>query len=193
MLGCRFADWRVPRDWRKLAIGPYGAIGEVFLLPDRDHALERVDGESTGIECGRPMRGAYGNENTGLANLEAPETMGYGDTVDGKFFVELGGDLRDLGQSHAFVGLIVEVESAAAMGFVADAAVERGDGAIFGTANVADQRGSVDGLAHEEEQVIGGRRGWSGHMVLAAADRRQKGNFVTGMERRSPGGKFLVA
>ena len=35
-----------------------------------------------------------------------------------------GGDFADLGQSHGFVGFVVEVERAAAVGLIAHAAVK---------------------------------------------------------------------
>jgi hypothetical protein len=76
---------------------------------------------------------------------------------------------------------------------VADAAIEGGDGAVFWSANVADQGCGVDALAHQKEQIVIGWRGQRGHKVLPAADGGQKGDFVAGVERGLPSSKFLIA
>jgi hypothetical protein len=137
------------------------------------------------------MRGADGDEDAGFANFQAAEAVGDGDTVDGEFFVDLGADFVDLGEGHGFVGFVVEIERGAAVRVVANAAVEGDDRAVFGGADVANQGRGVDGLANEGEEV---GVGWAGHAVyLAAAHGRQERDFVAGMERRAPSGKFLVA
>lgn len=102
------------------------------------------------------MRRADGDEDAGFADLQATQAMGDGDTIDGEFVVDGGGDFADFGEGHGFVGFVVEIQRAAAVGLVADATVEGNDGAIVRGADVADQGGGVDGLADEQEKIVGG-------------------------------------
>ena len=134
---------------------------------------------------------ADGNEHAGLTDFEAPEAVDHGDAMDAVFFVELGANFAHFGEGHGIVGFVVEVESGAIVRLVADETVEGDDGAVFGGAHVAGQRGHVDGLAKQLVDVILVE---SRHVDdLAAAHGREKGNFVAGAERGVPGSKFLVA
>jgi hypothetical protein len=173
ILGCRF---RNPRGkggggsgcnigWRRreFAVGPDGAVGEIFFFPDGNGALERVDGEAAGFEGGGTVGCADSDEDAGLANFEAAETVRDGDPIDGEFCVDVGGDFFQLRERHRFVGFVVEIERAAAVRIVANAAVEGDDGAIGIGANVADERCGIDWVEAELEEVVGGggRHGWT--------------------------------
>lgn len=136
------------------------------------------------------MRRTDGDKNAGFADLEAAEAVDDGDAMDWKFGVHFRSDLADFGEGHRLVGFVVEVERGAAMGFVADAAVEGDDGTVFVGADVADEGGRIDGLGNQTEHVIVER---SHRGASASADRGKKGDFVTGMERGAPSGEFLIA
>jgi hypothetical protein len=136
------------------------------------------------------MRGADGDEDARFADLKAAEAVDDGDAMNWKFGVDLGGDVADFGEGHRLVGFVIEVERGAAMGFVADAAVEGDDGAIFARADMADDGGHVDGLGDETEDVIAKRSHRGG---LASADRGKKSDFIASAERSAPRGKFLIA
>ncbi len=117
--------------------------------------------------------------------------MDDGHAMNGEFFVELGGDFSHFGEGHGFVGFVVEIERGAIVGLIADEAVEGDDGAIFGSADVADEGGHVDGVTDQLADVVVRK---SGHgEALAAAHGRKEGNFVAGMEGRVPGSEFLIA
>ena len=68
LLRCRFRNWRIGRPF---AIGPDGAVFEIFLFPDGDGALESVDGVAASVESGQTMGSADGDEHAGFANFEA--------------------------------------------------------------------------------------------------------------------------
>jgi hypothetical protein len=74
---------------------------------------------------------------------------------------------------------------------IADEAVEGDDGAVFGGADVMNEGGDVDGIAHEVADVVEEGRGHGG--ASAAAHGREESDFVAGVERSVPGGEFLVA
>ena len=116
--------------------------------------------------------------------------MGDGDAVDGELSVKIRSDFADLGEGHGFVGFVVEVEGGAAVGLVANAAIEGDDGTVGRGANMADQRVGIDRITNEKKQVCGAVRG---HWGSAAADRREEGHFVASVERSVPGGEFPVA
>ena len=139
---------------REFAISPDGAVFEVLLFPNGDSALKGVNGEAAGIECGSAMGRADGDEDTGLADFQAAEAMNDGYTVDAIFFVELRGDLAHFGESHGFVGFVVEIESGAIVGLIADETVEGDDSAVFGGADVADEGRDVDGITEEVADVV---------------------------------------
>src|SRR5882762_6869300 len=172
-------------------VGPDCAVLEVLLLPNGHDALEGVDGEAASVKGGGAVRRADGNEYAGFTDLEAPEPVDHGDAMDAIFFVKLGADFAHLGEGHGFVGFVVQVESRTIVGLIADETVEGGDGAIFGRAHVADERGHVDGLAHQLIDIVVRERCHIG--ASAATHGREKRDFVAGTERRIPGGEFLVA
>jgi len=189
ILGCGFRMGCRHGCGREFAIGPDGAVFEVFFFPDGDGALESVNGEAASVEGGGAVGRADGDEDAGLADFEAAEAMDDDDAVNFIFFVELGGDLAHFCEGHGFVGFVVEIESGAIVGLIADKAVEGYDGAVIGGADMADEGGHVDGLAREVADVVVEGRG---HGASAAAHGRKEGDFVAGVERSVPGGEFLV-
>ena len=148
VLRCRFCDWRIGRNGRQLAIGPYRAVFKVLLLPDRDGALQGVDGETAGVKGGGTMRSADGDEDAGFADLQAAQSVRDGDAIDCESFVDGDGDLADFGYGHGLVGFVIEIEGAAAVGLIADATVKGNYGAISLATNVGDQSLVVDGLGN---------------------------------------------
>ena len=78
LLRCRFRDWRIGRSRRQFAIGPDGAVFEIFLFPDGDGAFQGVDGVATGFESGGAVRGAYGDEDASFADFQAAQAVGDG-------------------------------------------------------------------------------------------------------------------
>ena len=185
-MGCRRGCWR------KFAIGPNGAVFEVLLFPDGDGALKGVNGEAAGVKSGAAMGRADGDEHAGFADFETAEAMDDSDAVNGEFFVQQGGDFSHFGKRHRFVSLVVEIKSGAIVGLIADEAIKRDDSAVFGSADVSGEGRHVDGIADQLADVIVRGRGHGG-VRLAAAHGRKEGDFVSGMKRRVPGRKFLVA
>ena len=181
------------RRWggRKFAVGPDGAVFEVLLFPDGDGALQGVNGETASVKGGSAMSRADSDKDAGFADFEAPQPVDYGYQVDTVFFVELGADFAHFGEGHGFVGFVVEVESRAVVGLITHESVKGNGGAIFWRADVAYKGGHVDGFAHQLIDVIVGE---CRHVdALATAHGRQKRNFVAAVERRIPGGEFLIA
>lgn len=175
---------------REFAVGPDRAVFEVLLFPNGHGSLEVVDGEAASVKGGGAVRCADGNEYAGFTDLEASEAVDHGDAMDAIFFVELNADFAHFGEGHGFVGFVIQVKSRTIVRLIADETVESDDGAIFGRAHVMGQRGHVDGLAHQLVDVIVGE---CRHVdASATAHGREKGDFVAGMERRIPGGEFLV-
>ncbi len=132
-----------------------------------------------------------GDEDAGLADLEAAKAMGDGDAIDGEFFVELCGDFPHFGESHGVVGFVVEEKRGAAVGLVADAAIESDDGAIGGSANMANEGRGINGILAEEDQVEILRVGHA--EASAAANGRKESDFVAREEQDIEGRKLAVA
>src|SRR6267143_5400419 len=158
-LRCTFPDLRILRDGRKFAVGPDGAVLEIFLLPDRDRALEGVDGIAAGVEGCGPMRGTDRAEDAGVSDFEAAEAVGDGYAVNRELGVNFGGNVAHFGQGHGFVGFVVQIKSTAAVGLIAHAAIEGDDGAVRAGANVIDQRISIDDVAHKQDKIAAGESG----------------------------------
>lgn len=191
ILRCGFRARCRRGDGREFAIGPDGAIFEILFFPDGHGALESVNGEAAGVEGGGTVRRADGDEDGGFADFQTAKAMDDGDAMDGEFFVQLRANLAHFRESHRFVGFVLEVKSRAIAGLVADETVE-GDGrAVFGSANVARERGHVNGPAHQPVDVIVDGCGHGG--ASAAAHGREERDFIAGMKRGIPRGKFLVA
>ena len=161
------------RRWRRqLAVGPDGAIGEMLFFPDGNSALERVDGGAASIEGGGAVRRAYGDVDAGLADFQTSKTMRDGDAVDGEFRAEFGGDFPQLRQSHRFVRFIFKIQRAAAVRIIANATVERDDGAVGVGANVTNERARIDRVVAELDEVVGRSGGHCAHSARRWVTRR---------------------
>ena len=137
------------------------------------------------------MGSADGDEHAGFADLQAAEAMNDGHAIDGEFLVEQLADFAHFGEGHGFIGFVVEIQGAAAMGLVANETVEGDDGTVGVGAHLADDSGCVNRRAKEGEQVIlcdGVWHGW----VSTSAYGRKKGDRIIFGEWRVPGGEFFV-
>src|SRR5712691_13277194 len=123
-LGCWFRRGGRRRGRWEFAVGPDGAIREVFLFPDGDGALESVNGEAAGVKSGSAVWRADGDEYAGFTDLQAPQTVDDDDTVNGEFIVKLGTDLAEFGKGHRFIGFVIEIKRGAVVGLIADKTVE---------------------------------------------------------------------
>src|SRR5260370_28983245 len=112
-------------------------------MRDGDGALERFKGEAAGVKGGGAVRRADGNEYAGFTDLEAAEPVDHGNAMDTVSFAEVIADFAHFGESHGFVGFIIEIQSRAIVGLIAHETVEGDDGAVFGGADVAGQRGQI--------------------------------------------------
>ena len=120
------------------------------------------------------MRGANSNEHAGIADFEASEAVDDGQAMDLKFRADLSADFPHLGVGHGLVGLVLEVERVATLEIIADEAVEDDHGSVFGGFQAFEQLTRDDRLAHKQENIVRDRG------LLAAADGREKGNFIAG-------------
>src|SRR5271157_1124807 len=128
LLGCRFCLWCRRGDF---PVRPNGSILKILLFPDRNFALQRINGKLAGVERRRPVRRADGNKDACFADVQPSEAMHHGDPVNGKPFVDLRANLPHFRQRHGFVGFILQVSRGPAMRFVAHETIERDDGAIL--------------------------------------------------------------
>ena len=71
----------------------------------------------------------------------------------GNFLVDLHGDFLNFRKRHGFVRFVVEIERSPSVRMIADAAIERDNRAVFGSANVTDERILIDGVAHQRQQI----------------------------------------
>src|ERR1700726_3257727 len=77
---------------RNFSLGPCRAVSEKLLLPDRHSALERIDAEPAGVERGGAMGRGDCDEHGSLTDLEPPEAVNHGETLDREFFAHLPAD-----------------------------------------------------------------------------------------------------
>jgi len=143
-------------DGRQFAVGPDGAIFEELLFPDGNSFLERVNRVAAGFKGSFAVWRAYGDKDARVTNFKATESVGDGDRIDGKLHVKRRGDFSHLFERHGFVGFVFKVERSAAVGAIANAAVESYDGAIMRPANAANKSFGCDGIAAEEDEVVVG-------------------------------------
>lgn len=137
------------------------------------------------------MWGTNGDEHAGFADFQAAEAVNDGYAMDAMSLMKLGADFAHLGEGHGFVSFVFEVERGAIMRLVADKAIESDDGAVLRSPDVLDEPRCVDRFANQLKNVMVERCGHG--CVSSAADGRQKGHFVAGMERRIPRSEFLIA
>jgi len=176
-LRCRFRARGRHGCRRKFAVGPDRAVFEIFFLPDRYDALKGINRKAAGVKSGGPVRGADGDKHAGFADFEAAKAVDDGDPMNAVLLAELSRDLTHFAKGHRFVSFVVEVKRWAIMGLIAHEAIKGDYGSVLGSANVADERFRINRLADQSENIVvieRRRHGWS----LAAADRRQKGDFV---------------
>jgi hypothetical protein len=149
------------------------AVLEVLFLPHRDGALERVDRVAARLEGIAAMRGRYGDEHRGLADLEPADAMENGHALDLRPARADGqADLAQLGLGHRGVGLVLEELHRPPARLVAHDAGEDHDAA---GARIVDQRG--EGIGRERmlddlEHVV----------IRAAAHRREQAELVVGAQ-----------
>jgi hypothetical protein len=109
---------------------------------------------AAGFEGSFAVWRAYGDEDARVTDFEATEAVGDGDRIDREKRVKRRGDFSHLFERHGFVGFVFEVERSAAVGVVANAAIESYDGSIMRLANVADEGSGGDGIPAESDEVI---------------------------------------
>jgi hypothetical protein len=137
------------------------------------------------------VRGTNGDEDAGFADFKAAQAMDDGDTVNGEFSVDLRADFANFQESHGFVGFVIKIEGAAAMGMIANAAIEGYDCSVFVGPDMAHDRGGIDRFSDELEEIV---LAWSGHRrKLTTAYRWKESNLIAGLDWSVPGGEFLVA
>src|SRR6266576_2869533 len=110
------------REREEFPISPDCTIFEILLLPDGHGTLERVDGEAASVKGSGAVRRADRDKYAGFADLEAPEPVNHRDTMDAVFFVNLHADFAHFREGHGFIGFVVEVQSGAVVGLIADEA-----------------------------------------------------------------------
>src|SRR5882757_5511094 len=60
---------------KRLAIGPHCSILEIFLLPDGNSLLKRIDDPAAGLKSGAPMGRGDHNQHAGLADFQASQAV----------------------------------------------------------------------------------------------------------------------
>src|SRR5580658_5446688 len=152
-LRCRFRRACLQRRWRHFAIGPDGAVLEIFLFPDRHSALESVNRKPASLERSRTVRRTDGDEDARLANFQPAKPVSDSDKVNRKFLVNLSRDFPDFSERHRFVSFVIQVQRASTVRMISHAAVERDDRAVFSSTDMADQSSLIDGVAHQRKQI----------------------------------------
>lgn len=79
--------------------------------------------------------------------------MRNGHEMHRKFLVDLFGNFANFAERHGFVSFVVEVERTPALGVISNAAIEGNDSPVFGRADMPDQSGLIDSVAHENEKI----------------------------------------
>src|SRR5215475_7684374 len=109
---------------KRLAIGPDCAIFEIFLLPDWNGALQRVNQPAARLECGGAMGGKDRDQNATFADLDPPQAMHHGQVANGKTLARSTGKFPQFLERHRLVSFVIEIQRAAAAAVIADHAVE---------------------------------------------------------------------
>src|ERR1700758_2429404 len=95
------------RDVRRegFAIGPDCPIFEIFLLPDGDLPLQRVDKPAAGFECCRTMCGCNRDHYARLPDLQPSQTMDDRDIANLELADRLNRQRFHLLQCHLLISL----------------------------------------------------------------------------------------
>src|SRR5260370_41010262 len=115
---------RILRDGRKLAVSADSAVFKVFFLPDRHRTLQRVNYVSAGAERRGAMRRADRDKHAGFPDFGPSEAMRDGYPGNRELRMGFRINLAHFGKGHGFVGLVVEVERAAAIRLLARQAIK---------------------------------------------------------------------
>ena len=91
------------------------------------------------------MSSANCDKHACFANLQSAEAVDDRNAMNRKVLMQSLGDSFHFGKRHRLIGLIVQIERSAAMGFVAHEAIKGDHGAILRGAHVAHDSVPVDG------------------------------------------------
>ncbi len=131
---------------KRLAIGPDGAVLEVFFLPDGHGAFQSINEPAAGFESGGAVGRGDHNGDAGLADLQTAEAVHEGNIADGKFRQRLLRQQFHLFERHFRISFVIQVERAATAGVVADYSLENYGSAVVGLLDFFEKRLRVDWL-----------------------------------------------
>src|SRR3990172_4398147 len=164
---------------QRLALDPDLAALPYLLLPDRDGLLEPVDKVVAGLERRLAVRRGDGDEKRRLADLQAARAVLHSDAGDRPAGHRLLGDLSHHPRRHLRVGVVLQVEEAAAPAVVPDDAQKHGYGAALVLAHVLDEPLRVQWTGGDLKQPLDRLRagtsapahGWYQRQLVARAQR----------------------
>src|SRR5690349_7787821 len=87
----------------RFAVGPNRSIDKIFLLPDRDSLLERIDDPPTCLEGRRAMRGIDSDQHARVADLQTAESMHQRDVADGELLLCFRNQFAHLLERHLLI------------------------------------------------------------------------------------------
>src|SRR3990172_8792775 len=123
----------------RLALDPDRAALPDLLLPDGDDLLEAVDEVVTGLERLLAVRRGDGDEKRRLPDLQAARAVLHRDVGDRPAGHSLLRDIAHHACRHLRVGVVLQVEDAAAPAVVPHDAHKHGYGAALVPAHVIDE------------------------------------------------------
>lgn len=133
------------------------------------------------------MGGGDGDGDGGVADVESSDAVVDGDLGDVPALSGFLGDLAHDGDGHVGVGVVDEVVDVASEVVVADDAEEECDGAGVGSEDEMVEGGGVERVGGDLEVGV-----WVGVWVGAAADGRDQGDGVGGVQGVARGDVFGV-
>src|SRR3990170_5320798 len=139
---------------QRLALDPDLAALPDLLLPDRHDLLEPVDQVVTGLERLPAVRRGDGDEERRLADLQAARAVLHRNVRDRPAGHRLLGELAHHARRHLRVGVVLQVEDAAAPAVVPDDAQEYGYGAALVPAHVIDEPLRVQWIGGDLKQPL---------------------------------------
>src|SRR6266568_5954704 len=116
-------------SWRTFAFDPNLAIFKNFFLPNRNGAFQFANGPLAGFKGSTSVRSADGDNDAGLADLQAAGAMNDADVGDVESLVSLCSQSFHLTQSHRLVSFVNEMQRAAALRPFARVTIQRDGGA----------------------------------------------------------------